>query len=272
MDSIRTLNNSITMPTIGFGTYLLHGQLAYDAAAAALRVGYRHLDTAAAYENEEYVGRAVRDSGLPRDEIFVTTKLWNEDIRRGEARQAFEASRRRLGLDYVDLYLIHWPADGYVEAWKVLEELYAKGAVKAIGVSNFQRRHLETLLAKAAAIPAVNQIECHPYLAQRELRAFCGKLDILCESWSPLGGEGGDLLSDGTLGDIAHKHGRSPAQIVLRWLVQIGLSVNPKSAHAERIRENLAVFDFNLDADDIRRIDGLNRDKRFGPDPDNFDF
>ena len=273
MDTIRVLNNSKRMPTIGFGTYLIKdGQPAVDAVGMALKAGYRHIDTAAVYKNEQSVGKAIQASGIEREDIFLTTKLWNDDTRKGTVQRALEKSLRLLDSDYVDLYLIHWPVDGFVDAWQTMEGLYNQGAVKAIGVSNFQIHHLETLLKKAKVVPAVNQIECHPYLIQKELREFCAKHKILCESWSPLGGKGGNLLADKTIKSAADKHRKTPAQIVLRWNVQLGLSVNPKSEHEQRIRENIDVFNFTLSEDDMHSINSLNKNQRFGPDPDNFDF
>ena len=273
MDSFRTLNSGVTMPTIGFGTYLIEeGQAAYNAVSTALRAGYRHIDTAAAYGNELSVGRAVRDSGIPRQDIFITTKLWNADVRKGNTEAAFAKSLELLGGEYIDLYLIHWPAEGFADAWPVMEALNRRGVAKAIGVSNFQPHHIDAILKRAEVVPAVNQIECHPYLTQQELRDYCAKHRILCESWSPLGGKGGRMLEDQTIKTVADKHHKTLAQIILRWNVQLGLSVNPKSEHPERIRENLDVFNFTLSEDDMRVISGLDKGKRFGPDPDNFDF
>lgn len=267
------LNNGITLPAAGFGTFLIEeGETARRAVTEALEIGYRHIDTAAAYGNEKGVGQGIRESGLPREEIFLTTKLWNEDVRQGRAKEAFARSMDLLGLDYLDLYLIHWPANGFVEAWLAMEELYKEGRIRAIGISNFQKHHIDTLMEKATITPALNQIECHPHLTQVELRAYCAEKSILCEAWSPLGGKGGKLLDDAAIGKIAAKHGRQPAQIILRWAYQAGLSSLAKSTHAERIRQNLAIFDFALDDGDMAAIDGMNRDKRFGADPDNFSF
>ncbi len=273
MDTSRILNNGISIPTVGFGTYLIDdGEPTVRAVTLALQAGYRHIDTAAAYENEKSVGKAVRESGIPRKEIFITTKLWNEDVRQGKTEQAFKNSLSLLDSEYIDLYLIHWPADGFVDAWLAMEEIYKSGKVKAIGISNFQQHHIETLMKQAAVTPAVNQIECHPYLSQKALREFCNDRSILCESWSPLGGKGGNLLQDAILADIANKRGKTPAQIVLRWIVQLGMAVNPKSEHEQRIKENLDVFDFTLDDAAMQAINSLNKDKRFGPDPDHFNF
>lgn len=272
-EKTRILNNKVAMPTVGFGTYLIKdGEHTVTAVRSALEAGYRHIDTAAVYENETGVGEAVRQAGVPREELFITTKLWNDDIRKGKVLDAFSQSLKRLGLDYIDLYLIHWPADGYADAWLTMENLYREGVAKAIGISNFQPHHISTLMQRASIVPTVNQIECHPYLVQEELREYCRRLGILCESWSPLGGKGGNLLQDAALAKVAAQHKKTPAQIVLRWIVQLGLSVNPKSEHKERIRENIEVFDFALFDAEMATISGLNKNKRFGPDPDTFTF
>lgn len=266
------LNNDIDIPAVGFGTYLIPPGETQQAVAAALAAGYRHIDTASAYKNEQGVGAAVQAAGLPREELFITTKLWNGDIRKGKTEAAFEKSMQLLGLNTLDLYLIHWPADGYVEAYLAMEALYKQGRVRAIGVSNFQQHHIETLMEKATVTPAVNQIECHPYLSQEPLRAWCAKQGIVCEAWSPFGGKGGRVLKDKSITHIAAKYNRSAGQVVLRWLLQRGFSVNPKSVHEDRMRQNLQVFDFELKAEDIDALNALNQDKRMGPNPDNFKF
>ncbi len=269
-----TLNNGISMPQLGLGVWQAHGQQTIDAVTAALDNGYRLIDTAAVYGNEDAVGKAIKASKVPRDELFVTTKLWNSDQGHDNALRAFDKSLERLGLDYVDLYLIHWPTpkqDKYVETWKALEEIYESGRAKAIGVCNFHIDHLEKLLANAKVVPAINQIELHPRLAQNEIREFCTQKGIQVESWSPIGGSGGDLLTDTTILTIADKHNLSSAQVVIRWHIQSGLVVIPKSVHADRIKQNADVFDFELDNDDMAKISALNTGQRRGPDPATMD-
>jgi len=272
-----TLNNGVRMPQLGLGVWQVSGPDVVGAIHAALNAGYRLIDTAAAYGNEESVGEAIRTSGKQREEIFVTTKLWNSDQGYDNTLRAFEASLKRLGLNYVDLYLIHWPVpklDKYVETWEALEDIYASGRAKAIGVSNFNIEHLDNLLLRAKVVPAVNQVELHPRLQQRELREYCTDKQIQIESWSPIGGNGDKLgvLNDDTIVDIADKHHKTPAQIILRWHIQNGLVAIPKSVHADRIRENAAIFDFELDNDDIAKISALNVSERRGPDPVTMDF
>ncbi|QQQ78590.1 aldo/keto reductase [Saccharothrix sp. 6-C] len=266
-----TLNNGVTMPQLGFGVFQVSTEDTRGAVTEALRVGYRSIDTAAAYRNEEQVGRAIADSPVPRDEIFVTTKLWNSDQGYDEALRAFDASAERLGLDRVDLYLVHWPApaqDRYVDTWRALGKLHADGRVRAIGVSNFQPAHLARIVDATGAVPAVNQVELHPRLQQAELRAVHARLGIATEAWSPLAQ--GALLADPVITGIAEKHGRTPAQVVLRWHVQLDNVVIPKSVTPSRIAENFALFDFELDAEDMGRIRELDRGERTGPDPDTF--
>lgn len=267
-----TLNNGVAMPQLGFGVFQVPNDDTAAAVGEALRAGYRSVDTAKVYGNEEGVARALRESGIPRDELFVTTKLWNDDHGYDAALRAFEASRRRLGLDYVDLYLIHWPTpkrDDYVETWRAFEKLLADGVVRAIGVSNFQPAHLRRLVDETGTVPAVNQIELHPYLQQAELRGMHRDLGIATEAWSPLA-KGGDLLGEQAVTEIAAKHGRTPAQAVIRWHLQLGNVVIPKSVTPARIRENLAVYDFELDAADMARLSTLERGLRTGPNPDTF--
>jgi len=264
------LNNKVEMPQLGFGVFLVPPDEVVEPVRAALAAGYRLIDTATLYGNEEGVGRAIRDSDIVRDELFVTTKVWNTDQGYDSTLRAFDNSQQLLGLDVVDLYLIHWPApkrDLYVETWRALERLYDEGRVRAIGVSNFHVAHLSRLLDETDIVPAVNQIELHPGLVQHELRKFHDKHDIVTESWSPLG-RGQGLLDQRTVVDIAKRLDRTPAQVVLRWHLQLGLVVIPKSVRAERIRENFAVFDFELDASDMDALSSLAGPGRIGPDPD----
>lgn len=264
------LNNGLMLPQLGLGTWQMNGHVLVDVVHAALDSGYRLVDTAAIYGNEEDVGKAIKSSGVPRSELFITTKLWNSDQGHDNTLKAFDKSLSRLGLDYVDLYLIHWPvpaADLYVETWKAMEEIYESGRAKAIGVCNFQVEHLEKLLASAKVVPAVNQIELHPGLEQAETRKFCKSNGIEVESWSPIGGTGGSLLENPIIGKIALKYKRSPAQIVIRWHIQLGLIVIPKSTNPERIKQNADVFDFKLDNDDMSKISSLDKGARRGPDP-----
>lgn len=264
------LNNGVEMPVLGLGVYK-SGENTKQAVLDGLEAGYRHIDVASVYGNEAEVGQAVRESGIPRSEIFVTTKLWNDDMRAGVQREAFEKSLERLQMDYVDLYLLHWPvADCYLPSWHILEELNKKGQAKSIGVSNFQMHHLMDLMAHSERVPVVNQIECHPYLSQKPLRSFCRKTGIQVTAWAPLGRA--KVFEDAAIKELAAKYGRTPAQVILRWELQNGIIVIPKSVHRERIIENSKIFDFELMPEDMARMDGLNKDQRFGPSPDTFDF
>ncbi|MEZ0073098.1 aldo/keto reductase [Planotetraspora sp. GP83] len=269
-----TLNNGVVMPQLGFGVWQVPDDEAEKAVATALDAGYRSIDTAKLYWNERGVGRAVRDSGIPRDDLFVTTKLWNDEHDYDKALWAFDESMDRLGLDVLDLYLIHWPVPSrgkYAEAWKALEKLYADGRVRAVGVSNFTIETLRRLFDETGVVPAVNQIELHPQFPQRELRAFHAEHGIATEAWSPLG-QGRGLLDLPELADIAAKNGKSPAQVVLRWHLQIGNVVIPKSVTPSRIAENIDVFDFELTAADMAAVDALDNGRRLGPDPAVFDW
>jgi 2,5-diketo-D-gluconate reductase A len=264
-----TLNNNVQMPQFGFGVFQVSPEETERVVSTALEVGYRSIDTAAAYHNEQGVGRAIASSGLARDKVFVTTKLWNSDHGYDRTLWAFDASAQRLGLQTVDLYLIHWPvpaADRYVETWKALEKLAADGRTRAIGVSNFAAEHLRRLLAETDTIPAVNQIELHPRFPQTELRAMHAEHGIATEAWSPLA-QGGELLSDATITRIADRHGVTPAQVVLRWHVQIGNIVIPKSVNPQRMRRNLDVFSFELSSNDLAAVAKLNTGRRIGFDP-----
>ena len=273
IQSTITLNNGTVIPQVGLGVFQTpDGDTTVNAVTAALEAGYRHIDTAMIYRNETSVGEGIRRSGVPRDDIFVTTKLWNDDIRARRGQKAFEESLDRLGLDYVNLYLIHWPADGWQQAWDDLQAIYASGRAKAIGVSNFQRHHLEELLANSDVRPAVDQIESSPQFANQKLVDFAHAQDIDVEAWSPLGGTGGNLLADPRLAEIGARYGKSAAQVVIRWHIQRGVVVLPKSTHAERIRQNLDVFDFNLTDADMAAVNAIDTGKRNGADPDDFDF
>ncbi|MEW1657433.1 aldo/keto reductase [Streptomyces sp. NPDC093707] len=268
-----TLNNDVTMPQLGYGVWQIPDEEAFTAVGHALEAGYRSVDTAAIYGNEEGTGRALAASGIAREELFVTTKLWNAEQGYDATLRAFDASLAKLGLEYVDLYLIHWPLparDTYVDTYKALEKIYAEGRAKAIGVSNFLPAHLERLLGETSIVPAVNQIELHPQLQQAESRAFHAKHGIATEAWSPLG-QGKGLLTDPTITKIAEKHGKTPAQVVLRWHLQVGNVVIPKSATPSRIRENFDVFGFELDGEDLSAVAGLDSGTRLGPDPATFD-
>jgi 2,5-diketo-D-gluconate reductase A len=266
------LNNGVTMPQLGFGVWQVPDAEATTAVAEALKAGYRSIDTAAAYGNEAGTGAAIAQSGVDRADVFVTTKLWNDDHGHDNTLRAFDQSLTKLGLDVLDLYLIHWPTparDTYVDTWKAFVELQKEGRVRAIGVSNFQPAHLRRLIDETGVVPAVNQIELHPYLQQDEARAFHAEHGIQTEAWSPLG-QGGELLSDPVVTKIALAHGKSPAQVVLRWHLQLGNVVIPKSVTPSRIRENIDVFDFELPDAEIELLSTLDRGGRIGPDPDQF--
>ncbi|MFD8839338.1 aldo/keto reductase [Streptomyces griseofuscus] len=268
------LNNGVEMPQVGFGVWQVPDDEAERAVGTALEAGYRSIDTAAAYGNEEGTGRAIAASGLPREDIFVTTKLWNSDQGYDATLRVFDTSLGKLGLDHLDLYLIHWPLparDTYVDTYKALEKLYADGRVRAIGVSNFLPEHLRRLAEETSVIPAVNQIELHPHLQQHAAREYHAEQGIRTEAWSPLG-QGKGLLEVPAIVAIAQKHNRTPAQVVLRWHVQQGTIVIPKSVTPSRIKENIEVFDFSLDAEDLAAIGALNEDRRIGPDPATFDM
>ncbi|MER5676150.1 aldo/keto reductase [Streptomyces sp. NPDC002238] len=264
-----TLNNGVTIPQLGFGVFQVPDDETTAAVTTALEAGYRSIDTAAVYGNETGVGRALAESGLGREELFVTTKLWNADQGYDATLTAFDSSLAKLGLDHVDLYLIHWPTparDLYTDTWRALEKLLAEGRIRAAGVSNFQPAHLRRLREESSLVPAVNQIELHPGLQQRELRSLHAGSGIATEAWSPLAQ--GALLDDEVLTSLAGRHGKSPAQAVLRWHLQLGNVVIPKSVTPARIRQNIDVFDFELSADDMEAIAGLDRGMRTGPDPD----
>jgi methylglyoxal/glyoxal reductase len=272
INDCTVLNNGLEMPWLGFGVFKVEeGDEVEQAVRAALDTGYRSIDTAALYDNECGVGRAMRASGIPREDIFLTTKVWNDDMRAQRTLAAFDESLERLGTDYVDLYLVHWPVAGfYKETWKALEEIYASGRAKSIGVSNFTIGQLEDLLVESEVVPAVNQIEFHPLLVQADLLVFCASKDIRVEAWSPL--MRGRILEHETILEIAGKYEKTTAQIILRWDLQHGVVTIPKSVHAERIKENADIFDFTLSEADMQALDALDAGERVGPDPDNFDF
>jgi len=267
------LNNGQQIAQLGFGVFLIPPPLTEAAVAQALQAGYRHIDTAEMYGNEAEVGQAISKSGLSRGEVFVTTKLSNDAHRPDDARRAFDGSLKALGFDYVDLFLIHWPLptryDGdFVSTWGTLEEFYRDGRARSIGVSNFQPHHLRRIHTEGELTPAVNQIEINPYLTQDEVRGFCADHEIAVEGWSPLGR--GSVLADPTVADIARRYGKTSAQVVLRWHIERGDVVFPKSVTPARIRENVDIFDFELTGEDVEAISALNRSQRTGPDPDTF--
>ncbi|WP_087456086.1 aldo/keto reductase [Tumebacillus avium] len=266
------LANGVHMPWLGLGVFKTQeGEEVENSVRYALEAGYRHIDTAAIYRNEEGVGRAVQASGIAREELFITTKVWNTEQGYETTLAAFEESRQKLGLEYVDLYLIHWAVkEKYKETWRALEKLYKDGLVRAIGVSNFQVHHLQDLMATANVKPMVNQVEYHPYLTQKELLAFCKQEGIQFEAWSPI--MRGRVNDEPVIVQLAEKYGKTPAQIVLRWDLQHGVVTIPKSVRRERVIENAQLFDFELSAEDMATLDGLNREQRFGSDPDNFSF
>jgi 2,5-diketo-D-gluconate reductase A len=266
------LGGDVTIPQLGYGVFQIPDDETEQAVGLALEAGYRHVDTAAVYRNEVGVGKGLASSGLAREEVFVTTKLWNNRQGAESAPRALAESLERLGLDYVDLYLIHWPApaqDKYLETWEAFLELQQEGLTRAIGVSNFQVAHLERIIEATGVSPAINQIELHPWLAQEELRAYGAEHRIVTEAWSPLA-QGGAFLSEPVLAGIAGAHGKSVAQVILRWHVQLGNVAIPKSATPARIQENANVFDFELSAADMDAIRGLDRGERTGFDPDTF--
>ncbi|MEH6955553.1 aldo/keto reductase [Neobacillus drentensis] len=272
LQSTTTLNNGVKMPWFGLGVFKVEeGPELVNAVKTAIEHGYRSIDTAAIYDNEEGVGQGIKESGFSREDLFVTSKVWNADLGYESTLAAYQTSLDKLGLDYLDLYLIHWPVAGkYKEAWRALETLYEEGRVRAIGVSNFQVHHLEDLMKDAEIKPMVNQVEYHPCLTQKEVQAFCREQGIQLEAWSPL--MQGQLIDYEVLAGIAAKYNKSVAQIILRWDLQNGVVTIPKSTKEHRIIENSQVFDFDLSQEDMQLIDNLNQNHRVGPDPDNFDF
>nr|WP_255726475.1 aldo/keto reductase [Sporosarcina sp. ACRSM] len=272
LQSATTLHNGVEMPWLGLGVFKVEeGQELVHAVKTAIENGYRSIDTAAIYGNEASVGQGIREANIAREDLFITSKVWNSDLGYEATIAAYEESLRKLGLDYLDLYLIHWPVAGkYKEAWRALETLYKEGRIRAIGVSNFQIHHLEDLMKDAEIKPMINQVEYHPRLTQEDLLAFCQQHTIQLEAWSPL--MQGQLLDNAELQEIADKHGKSVAQVILRWDLQNGVITIPKSTKEHRIIENATVFDFELTAEDMDCINRMNENYRVGPDPDNFDF
>ena len=276
LQSTTTLHNGVKMPWFGLGVFKVEeGPELVEAVKTAIKEGYRSIDTAAIYKNEQGVGEGIREglkeAGISREDLFITSKVWNADFGYDSTLEAYQTSLDKLGLDYLDLYLIHWPVKGkYLDTWKALETLYSEGRVKSIGVSNFLIHHLEDVMKDAKVIPMVNQVEYHPKLSQTELHSFCQQHNIQLEAWSPL--MQGQLLEDSKLKEIANIHGKSVAQIILRWDLQNGVVTIPKSTKEQRIIENSSIFDFELSATEMEQIAALNENKRIGPDPDTFDF
>ncbi len=272
LQSTKTLHNGKEIPYVGLGVYKMKDPSeTVQAVKTAIDTGYRSIDTAAIYENEESVGQGVKQSGIAREDLFITSKVWNSDQGYDSTLKAFETSLKKLEMDYLDLYLIHWPVEGkYKDTWKALERLANEGLIKSIGVSNFHQHHLEDLLATSNEKPVLNQIELHPRLNQEKLREYCFSQNIAVEAWSPIAQ--GRVLDEPTLNHIAEKHGKSSAQIILRWHLQNDVIIIPKSVHANRIQENGDLFNFQLSLEEINQINELNLDERFGPDPDKFDF
>lgn len=272
INDCTVLSNGVKMPWLGLGVWQAkNGEEVINAVKWAIEAGYRSIDTAAAYGNEEGVGKAIKESGVDREKLFITTKLWNADQGYETALKAFDESRERLGLDYIDLYLIHWPVKGkYVDSWRALIKLYNDGLVRAIGVSNFLTHHLEDIISETGVVPMVNQVELHPWLSQKPLLRFCKENNIQLEAYSPL--MRGKFKEIPLLAEIGNKYGKTAAQVVLRWDLQNGIVIIPKSVNQNRIIQNANIFDFELEAEDMEKIDALNRDHRFLPHPDKIDF
>ncbi|GAB5473241.1 MAG: glyoxal/methylglyoxal reductase [Maribacter sp.] len=267
-----TLHNGVKMPYLGLGTYQSdNDQEVIDAVSYALQLGYRHIDTASIYGNEEGVGKGIKESAVNREEVFVVSKVWNADQGYETTLKAFEASLKRLDLEYLDLYLIHWPVDGkYTDTWRALERLYAEKRIRAIGISNFMQHHLEDLLTRAEVVPMVNQMEFHPYVVQQDLIDYCSAKGIQYEAWSPF--MQGKVFGLDICQELSKKYKKTVAQVILRWNLQKGVVTIPKSVKKERILSNAAVFDFEISKEDIAYLDGLDRGERIGPDPNDFDF
>jgi len=264
--NIVTLNNGAKMPQLGFGVWRVTDEVTEEVVKKAIELGYTSIDTASLYKNERGVGRAVKQANVNREDLFITSKVWNTDQGYDKTMASFEDSLERLGMDYLDLFLVHWPMprfDTYIDTYKALEKLYKDGRVKAIGVSNFEIEHLQRLMQETEIKPVVNQVECHPYLAQNELKQFCKQQNIFVEAWAPLA-KGGDVLKDEVTTAIAQKYGKTPAQVVLRWHLQNDTIAIPKSVTPSRIEENFQVFDFELTSEDMKAINGLDQGLRLG--------
>lgn len=263
-----TFNNGVTMPMFGLGTFKTPpGETTSNSVRWALEAGYRKIDTASFYENEEGVGKGLKESGVSRDEVFVTTKVWTTEMGYESTLEAFDRSRKKLDIDVLDLYLVHWPVkDKYQDTWKALEKLYGEGKIRAIGISNFEPHHIDKLLAVAEVPPVLNQVELHPYLNQKHIREACENNGIVPEAWSPIAK--GKVLDDPTIQSIGEKHGKNPVQVTLRWELQHGVVIIPKSVHKERIKDNMQIFDFELSGPEMAEIDKLHNDGRLGPHPD----
>ncbi|MGM0213284.1 hypothetical protein IGI42_000818 [Enterococcus sp. AZ109] len=271
MDKIKTLTNGLEMPRLGLGVWRVENSVATDAVKWAIKADYRLIDTATIYKNEAGVGKGIKEAGVDRKDLFITTKLWNSDQGYESTHKAFNDSLERLGLEYVDLYLIHWPVEGKFSAsWRAMEEIYESGRAKAIGVSNFHQHHIEELMKTAKIKPMINQIELHPTLTQVPLRDYLAEEGIAVEAWSPLGQ--GKILENEMLMAIGKNHGKSAAQVIIRWHLQSDIIVIPKSVHEDRIQQNFDVFDFELTDNEMKQIDEMNINERLGADPDNFDF
>ncbi|UTE78950.1 MULTISPECIES: aldo/keto reductase [unclassified Rossellomorea] len=272
LQSTKTLHNGIEIPYVGLGVYQMKDPSeTVQAVRTAIQSGYRSIDTAAIYDNEESVGQGVKEGGVAREDLFITSKVWNSDQGYDTTLKAFETSLKKLDMDYLDMYLIHWPVEGkYNDTWKAMERLHGEGLIKSIGVSNFHQHHLEDLMKNGNEKPVLNQIELHPRLNQEKIREFCASHNVAVEAWSPIAQ--GRVLDEPTLNHIAEKHEKSAAQVILRWHLQNDVIIIPKSVHENRIKENADLFNFELSLEEMNQINQLNLDERFGPDPDNFDF
>lgn len=266
-------NDGKTIPQIGLGVFLMKDKAEFmQAIQWAIEAGYRHFDTAAFYGNEQWLGEALKNSGLKREDFFITSKVWNCDHGYDKTKVAFENSRQKLGLDYLDLYLIHWPADHYIESWQAMEELQQAGKIKSIGVSNFKEHHLENLMAHTKVKPVIDQVETHPYFQQKDLVKYLHDHDIAHEAWSPMGRGSDGIFEDTVLKDIAAKHNKTVAQVILRWHIQRHTVIIPKSVHQQRIQENFDVFDFQLNNEEMAKIATLDTGKRLYRDPDDTEW
>lgn len=266
-----TLNDQVEIPALGLGTYKnTDEKICIDTVEKAIELGYRHIDTASIYQNEAFIGKALKNANVPREELFVVSKLWNSHHGYDEALRAFEKTLKDLQLDYLDMYMIHWPKPDNIETWKAFEKLYEEKLIRTLGVCNFKMYHLEDMMAYTNIKPSVNQVEYHPQFTQNEVHDFCKLHNIRLEAWAPL--MKGEILSNNLVQDIAKKYDKTPAQVILRWDTQKDVITIPKTVHAHRLEENMNIFDFELSKEDILAIDGLNKDRRIGPDPDSIDF